>query len=87
MRKYGEWGMEILNSCRCFSWGRRDENFESKKRKKREKCKNELDKERGWKYQIHGEGTLEVELLFGFQIQLFGVTQNLKEMFTALEYD
>ena len=45
-----------------------------------------MDEDYGWKYQIYGDGTLEVGLLFGFEFQLFGVGDNVKDMFNIVEY-
>ena len=44
-----------------------------------------MDEDCAWKYQIYGDGTLEVGLLFGFEFQLFGVGDDVKDMSSTLD--
>ena len=44
-----------------------------------------MDEDCAWNNQIYGDGTLEVGLLFGFESQLFGVGDNVKDMLNTLD--
>ena len=44
-----------------------------------------MDDDCVWKYEIYGDGTLEVGLLFGFEFQLFGVRDKVKDMLSTLD--